>query len=80
MRAIFLDHDLGHVMNGLFVAKCFYRSMNWKTPTLVHSINPSGGEEMVNTLKDLKVPVTKCPFSSMVFWSVVTRFLDGRET
>lgn len=78
--AVFLDHDLGHVMNGLFVAKSFYRSKNWKTPTLVHSINPSGSEEMANTLKDLRVPVTKCPFSSMLFWSVVQRFLDGLET
>jgi len=78
--AVFLDHDLGDVLDGRFVARCYHGSQNLRTPTLVHSINPSGSEEMVRILKDQKVPVTKCPFCSTVFWSVVKRFLDGLET
>ena len=74
---IFLDHDLGAILDGKTVARCFYGSKNLRAHVLVHSINPSGSVEMQKILNDLHVNVVRVPFTSMVFWSCAKKMLEG---
>ena len=77
---IFLDHDLKHRdLDGLDVVVNYLLSPNVKTPTFVHSANPSGADRMVGVLERFGVPVAKYSFYLKDFWVKAHKFLSDYD-
>jgi CheY-like chemotaxis protein len=76
---VFLDHDLGgeqmvssdHHNTGATVAKIMHETPNKDSVIIVHSYNPIGAENMMNSMKDHKLNCHYCFFLGNDFKDVV---------
>lgn len=75
---VFLDHDMGHDLNGADIACCMYRDSFWVPPfVFIHTSNSDGGQRISEILGRLNISSLRTDLTISDIWFAIKNKIMG---